>query len=551
VKKNQIPSLSVLEEPLVSLLIDQIEDQVKFLGADLSVIKVNKAARENFPSFEVSGGRKCYEIFQGRELPCDGCPSVEAIRKGRMARKVLFSGKSSRWLEVSAYPLFGEGPSPIAVIEMVKDITGEKLADLELEKQKKRYYQLFHESSDPMFVNLVHDHERMGKFVEANDRGCDLLGCSREELLEKTPLEVISLGDTSGASLRFRELIEKGSVFWETEFFSGQGERRLVEMNCRLIDMDGQEAVLSVARDISKRKAVERALLESESRYYSLFQNNHAVMLLIDPDSGRVRDANPAACQYYGYPIETLLSMRIQDINILEEDRIFEEMNMAKLENRKHFFFRHRLSSGEVRDVEVYSGPIEVGARKYLYSIINDITERRKAEEESRRLNEELLIMSRVDELTGIFNRRYFEEMLISELDKARRYQTSLSMIMFDLDHFKEINDTLGHMAGDRVLKKIAQAVRSGIRSSDILARWGGDEFLILTPVRMPCALKLAEKLRVMVEGLECGVSASFGVVEFCMEDTVEDLMKRADRALYNAKQKGRNSLGKCSFILQ
>jgi len=548
---NSIPSVAILDEPLVSLLIDQIEDQVKFLGADLSVIKVNRAARDNFPSLVEPGGRKCHEVFQGRDLPCDDCPCLAAVRNGRMARKVIFSSKNSRWLEVSAYPLFGEGACPIAVIEVVKDITEQKLADLELEKQKKRYYQLFHESNDPMFVNLIDDHARMGQFVEVNDRGCDFLGFSREALLEKTPLEVISVDDHAGFLFHFRELMEKGSVFWESEFLSDQGENKVVELNCRLIDMDGQEAVLSVVRDISARKEMEKALLESESRYYSLFHNNHAVMLLIDPVSGQIMDANPAACEYYGYHVEALLSMKIQDINTLEEGQIFKEMNLAKLEKRKHFFFRHRLSSGEIRDVEVYSGPIERGSRRYLYSIIHDITERRKAEEESRRLNDELFEMSRVDKLTGVFNRRYFEEMLTSELDKAKRYQTALSLIMFDLDHFKEINDSLGHMAGDRVLEKVAQAVRAGIRSSDILARWGGDEFLVLTPVRMPCALKLAEKLRVMVEGLGCGVSASFGVVEFCMEDTVEDLMKRADRALYNAKQKGRNSLGKCSFILQ
>ncbi|MBN1333056.1 MAG: diguanylate cyclase [Synergistales bacterium] len=549
--RNNIPPLVIPDEPLVSLLLDQIGDQMKVLGTDLSVIKVNQATRDNFPSLEEPVGRKCYEVFQDREFPCDGCPSLAAIREGTMARKVIFSGKTSRWMEVSAYPLFGEGPSPIAVIEMVKDITEEKLADLELERQKKRYYQLFNESSDPMFVNLIDDQEKMAKFVEVNDRGCDLLGYSREKLLEKTPLEVMGIGDPTEAFLRFRELIEKGSVFWETEFLSGQGERKAVELNCRLIDMDGQEAALSVVRDISSRKEIEKALMESERSYFSLFHNDHAAMLLIDPDSGLISDANPAACQYYGYPMEKLLSMKIQEINTLEEGQIFEEMNLAKQEKRKHFFFRHRLSSGEIRDVEVYSGPIERGSRRYLYSIIHDITERRKAEEESRRLNEELLLISRVDELTGVFNRRYFEEMLISELDKAKRYQTSLSLIMFDLDHFKEINDSLGHMAGDRVLKKIAHAVRAAIRSSDILARWGGDEFMILTPVRIPCALKLAEKLRVKVEGLECGVSASFGVVEFCMEDTVEDLMKRADKALYNAKQKGRNSLGKCSFILQ
>nr|HPI97854.1 PAS domain-containing protein [Synergistales bacterium] len=144
--RSNIPSLAILDEPLISLLIDQVEDQVKFLDADLSVLQVNRATRDNFPSLKEPEERKCYEIFRDRDLPCDGCPAMAALRNGRMARKVIFSEKNSSWLEISAYPLFGEGPSPIAVIEVVKDVTEEKLADLELEKQKKRYYQLFHES---------------------------------------------------------------------------------------------------------------------------------------------------------------------------------------------------------------------------------------------------------------------------------------------------------------------------------------------------------------------------------------------------------------------
>ncbi len=121
-----------------------------------------------------------------------------------------------------------------------------------------------------------------------------------------------------------------------------------------------------------------------------LFETHHAVMLLIDPDSGVVVDGNPSACEFYGYPRERLRGMSITDINILTREEVFEEMAAARAENRRRFLFRHRLSSGVVRDVEVFSGPVVVGGKSLLCSIVHDVSERRAAETERERLIEEL-----------------------------------------------------------------------------------------------------------------------------------------------------------------
>ncbi len=123
---------------------------------------------------------------------------------------------------------------------------------------------------------------------------------------------------------------------------------------------------------------------ESPQVYESLFTNNHAVMLLIDPESGAIVDANPAACMFYGYSRAALRSLTISDINMLSRAQVYEEMQRARQAQRNHFFFRHRLSSGEVREVEVYSGPIQHAGRLLLYSIIHDITKHRQAEEALR-----------------------------------------------------------------------------------------------------------------------------------------------------------------------
>ena len=120
---------------------------------------------------------------------------------------------------------------------------------------------------------------------------------------------------------------------------------------------------------------------ESEEFYSALFQNNHAVMLLIHPESADIVDANPAACSFYQYSYETLIKMKMHDINTLPKDRVFEAMRQAKLENKNYFHFQHRLANNEIRDVEVYSGPVRIEGRDLLYSIIHDITERKRAEE--------------------------------------------------------------------------------------------------------------------------------------------------------------------------
>ncbi len=122
------------------------------------------------------------------------------------------------------------------------------------------------------------------------------------------------------------------------------------------------------------------ALRDSERRYRQMFENNRAVQLIIDPENGAILDANMAAADFYGYEIEQFRSMRIWDINVAGPERVREEMANAAVQDRTYFVFRHMRSNGELRDVEVHSGPLEIGGRTVLYSIVHDITERKAAE---------------------------------------------------------------------------------------------------------------------------------------------------------------------------
>jgi PAS domain S-box-containing protein len=137
----------------------------------------------------------------------------------------------------------------------------------------------------------------------------------------------------------------------------------------------------TVIIDISESKQSQQALRESEEVYRAMFEKNQAVKLLIDPDTGLIVDANPAACGFYGYSRETLQTMCILDINILPPDQVRAEMEQARLERRSYFLFQHCLASGEVRDVEVHSSPLDIQGRKLLFSIVHDITDRKRAEE--------------------------------------------------------------------------------------------------------------------------------------------------------------------------
>jgi PAS domain S-box-containing protein len=141
-----------------------------------------------------------------------------------------------------------------------------------------------------------------------------------------------------------------------------------------------QTMATRLEQELSQRRLIEAALRASEERHRQMFTNNQAVKLLIDPTSGAIVDANPAAVKFYGYSLAQLQKMSISDINNLSPTEVKIEMNRAARSEQSYFLFKHRLASGELRDVEVYSGPVEVGAQTLLFSIVHDITERALAE---------------------------------------------------------------------------------------------------------------------------------------------------------------------------
>jgi len=182
--------------------------------------------------------------------------------------------------------------------------------------------------------------------------------------------------------------------------------------------------------------------------------------------------------------------------------------------------------------------------------IIYDVTDAACSKRDLEAANNQLQLISRRDALTGINNRGYWSECLELEFNRYKRYKSQVSLIMFDIDNFKNVNDGFGHLAGDEVIKSVAHTLQSSIRSTDISGRYGGDEFgLILPETERDSALYFAERFRKKIEALEVvfegeviKYTVSIGVA--AMDDnakTPEDWIQYTDKALYEVKEAGRN----------
>ncbi len=221
---------------------------------------------------------------------------------------------------------------------------------------------------------------------------------------------------------------------------------------------DGQiEAIMAIMEDISERKRMQRKLEESEQRYHNMFDNTHTVMLIVDPESSSILDANPAACRFYGYPVDVLKGMSIHKINIDAQNCVKEEMGNAKAERSNVFSFRHRLASGMIRDVEVHSGPIQMQGRTLLYSIIHDVTERKLAQDDLRHQTEILnAILDNAPIMTSLTDRdgkhlwvnRFWEHKLGWTLQESRE-QDVLAKAAIDKEQEARLREGVLNPDGD------------------------------------------------------------------------------------------------------
>ncbi|MGM0603553.1 MAG: sensor domain-containing diguanylate cyclase [Bacillota bacterium] len=282
--------------------------------------------------------------------------------------------------------------------------------------------------------------------------------------------------------------------------------------------------------------------MESINNYNDIrklfFENHHTVMLIIDSESGSIVDANSAAASYYGWPCSMLKKMYIFDIDITAEKKLKNRSDITVDLNEKQIYSRHRLKSGMIRDVEIHTSLIKVLEKNYLFSIIHDITNRKRAEEKFE-------FLSFHDGMTGLFNRPYLEEE-IQRLDTCR--QLPISVIMGDINNLKLVNDAFGHVNGDLLIKKSADVLKKSCRSEDIIARWGGDEFMILLPeTGREMADEIIKRIKQNASCCDlCPIPISIALgsaAKNSQSETIYDVLETAEIHMYRDKLNSRNKV--------
>jgi diguanylate cyclase (GGDEF)-like protein/PAS domain S-box-containing protein len=314
----------------------------------------------------------------------------------------------------------------------------------------------------------------------------------------------------------------------------GAGERRALEV------LAGQVIALFELR------AQARALTRATARFEVAFRNAPIGMALVGAD-GAWTQVNDALGRVVGDLPERLVGTDLDDL-VYEEDLVVVREALADLRRgtavtrRLEVRLLHRSGRLVWAAVSASVGAAEHGDVVDLVLQVEDITDRRAQEEELQR-------RATHDPLTGLPNRLLLADRLETALERLRREVGEVTVMLLDLDGFKEVNDTRGHVAGDRLLIAVAERLRRGLRATDTVVRLGGDEFVVICEERVPTGegRRIAERIiaalacPVVVDGVEIRVGSSVGVVATTRPVTAEELLARADLALYAAKAGGRN----------
>ncbi len=318
--------------------------------------------------------------------------------------------------------------------------------------------------------------------------------------------------------------------------FDKQGRKLLVEVSaCPILDPDGNiKLAIHTARNIT-------TLVKLKDELKDFLDNASDLIQSVGPD-GHFLFVNRAWKEVLGYSDADLSGLTVFDIIHPGEKKhcmeIFARLMAGEAVGRVDtvFLTKGGRSISVEGNVNIRLGNDVSAATR---GIFRDVTTRKEMEENLNRL-------ATIDQLTGVCNRYRLGEILKAEVARARRYKRPMCLLMVDIDHFKTVNDTFGHHAGDIVLKTLAGLVKGHLRQTDYWGRWGGEEFIIIAPeTNAPSAVKAAEKIRKLIEDhrfeMAGKVTISCGIAECGEADTIDTLFRKTDAALYRAKSKGRN----------
>ncbi|GER68568.1 PAS domain S-box protein [Weizmannia acidilactici] len=481
------------------------------------------------PNFHELSKRRLSEAEHGKKLPFI---EMQLKRKDGTIFYVEITGVSID---------YDDGP---AILSIFTDITDRKSAEEAFRKSEEEYRLITENMTD-----LVSAVDENGSVIYASPSYERVLGFSPENYVGNLAFDLIHPDDLFKAKKQFDHMVAtKESIRVEYRLKHASGKWIWTEAGGNPVyDENGHLLYfLIVGREISSRKKVEEALRLSEKRYRLLADNSLDLIQLVNLN-GIVTYASPSHKTVLGYdPEEYVGKIVFHQPNGKIDDNLRKAItNMAR--NYKPFSIEVSRTHKAGYDVwlDVNGTPVydDDGQYKYMMIVAREITDRKKYQKQ-------LEYLSFHDTLTGLPNRRFFSEQLKQSIKEAKRYQRKVALLFLDVDRFKHINDTFGHDVGDELLKQFTNRVQSCIRESDILVRWGGDEFIILLSKieNEKQVTNIAERIIFSLQspwnlfGQEFKTTSSIGIAFYEEGDTEKELLKKADIALYQAKSEGKNT---------
>ncbi|MHC1752310.1 PAS domain S-box protein [Humidesulfovibrio sp.] len=513
------------------------------LGLDGRIHSANCVAEERFRGLFEGGlaGRSLWELGS-QDLAEQRSKLVElCVRTGEALR--FDDERQGLVLDNTLYPVRGADGQTRQVVLFSRDVTAERKAQERLHTLSRAVEQ------SPAIIVITNARGEIGY---VNPSFTQKYGYTLEEALGQNP-RLLKSGRHNAAFYHniWRTLAEGRD--WTGEICNRAKDGREVWEKASIspvLDDAGQVThYVSVKEDVTEQRLALQALAENEEKIRAMSEASQDGMIMVD-DEGRVVFWNRAAEKIFGYSREEMQGKPLHRVVAVGDDADRAAMAFPGFAQSGEGAavgvvteLLTRRKDGTTFPVELSLGSFRCQGRWWAVGTVRDVTERKR--------DEALLVeLATTDGLTGLNNRRYFWERGRAELGRARRTGGAVSCLMFDVDHFKKVNDAHGHDAGDAVLRALARTARDCLRDIDLLGRLGGEEFGALLPeTGLEEALLVAERLRVAVAamglthaGVPLVVTVSLGVA--CAKDqgeTLESLLKRADDALYEAKQNGRN----------
>ncbi len=398
------------------------------------------------------------------------------------------------------------------------------------EREKNAMLQRFFDISPELMFILDPKHE----IWRTNESWQTLLGYPETQLKQKNFYDLIHQNDVEKIKEKFQNVFnEAASVLNEAATVQVTAQIRQFDGSYRSIEWIFQSHgrwLYCTGRDISKESELEKQIEN--------FLNVNLDMLCVNDQEGKFLRINQRFEEVLGYPIKDLIGHNF--IEFIHPDDLLVSLEILKTLNKEvpiyGFVNRYRCLDGTYKFIEWNSLP---GSGQTIYSSARDVSK-------SRLLEEQLRLNAMKDDLTDLYNRHFLETTIDEMMQHADRHSENLSIILLDIDFFKDVNDTFGHPVGDELLCHIADVIKSSIRKDDILVRFGGEEFVVMLPqTDLEKANSVAEKIRLTIEGTplsKIGIrTASFGVSEHLKYESFRHWYRRVDDALYRAKQEGRN----------